>query len=66
MPHYEINIAKGGQHFFATHERSIGTRSKAKLIYDQLRAAFPEEAGYSIEISYWEEVGKTLDPEKLI
>jgi hypothetical protein len=64
--YYEINIAKEGNHFFATAERSISTRSKAKLVYDLLKAAFPEEAGYSIKVSRWNQVGEEIDPAKLI
>jgi len=66
MPHYEINVAKEGHHFFATHERSISTRSKAKLVYDKLVEAFPKNEGYDISITYWETVGETIQPKKLI
>ena len=63
--HYEINVSKNGAHYFATAERSITTSKKAKEVYDQLRAAFLEESGYSITISRWQTVGEQLDPKKL-
>ena len=63
---YEINIAKEGQHFFATADRSLSSRAKTKLVYDLLKTAFPEEAGYSITISYSSHVREEIDPAKLI
>jgi hypothetical protein len=66
MAYYEINIAKEGHHLFATADRSLSSRSKTKLVYDRLKAAFPEEEGYSITISYWSHVGEDVDPLKLI
>lgn len=66
MPHYEINVAKDGKHLFATHERSLTTAKATREVYDKLVEAFPKNDGYSVEISYWETVGKTIQPNKLI
>ena len=65
MPHYEINVAKDGKHFFATHERSLTTDFRTKEVYDKLVEAFPKNEGYEISITYWETVGKTVEPKKL-
>ena len=49
--YYEINVAKNGKHFFATSERSITNEGKLKEVYKELKRAFPEEQGYSINVS---------------
>ena len=51
--HYEINVSKAGQHYFATAERSIATCYKAKQLYLKLKAAFPEDQGYRINVRMW-------------
>jgi len=65
MPHYEINVAKDGQHLFATHERSLNTAHRTKEVYDKLVEAFPKNEGYEISISYWESRGKDISPKSL-
>lgn len=62
MSHYEINVALDGKHLFATHERSLTTAKVAKEVYDKLVEAFPKNEGYSVEISYWETVGRGVNP----
>ena len=47
---YEINVSKKGEHYFATHERSIGTIAKAVEIRDILKKAMPEEEGFIFTI----------------
>jgi hypothetical protein len=63
--YYEINIAKNGVHFFATAERSLTSKSIAKLAYEKLKIAFPESEGYKITISHWKSVGTDIKPEEL-
>lgn len=49
---YEINIAKDGVHYFATHERSIGyDKKKLDELYKKFLTIFPESEGYEISIS---------------
>ena len=62
---YEINVAKDGKHVFATHERSLSTLNQAAEVLKRLEIAFPETEGYSITVSRWEKVGRTVDMEEL-
>lgn len=48
--YYEINVSLNGQHFFATHERSLRTLSKTETVYRELKKAFPESKGYSVTV----------------
>jgi hypothetical protein len=57
---YEINIAKNGQHYFATHERSISTIEKATEIHEKLSKVFPESEGYKLSLTKWEKIGKEI------
>jgi hypothetical protein len=58
--YYEINVAKNGQHYFATSERSISTKEKAKELFDKLSESFPESDGYNITVSRWEHRGENI------
>lgn len=58
--YFEINVAKNGQHYFATSERSISTVEKAKEIHKKLSESFPESDGYHITVSKWEKRGETI------
>jgi hypothetical protein len=68
MPYYEINVAKDGNHHFATAERSLTDEVKAKSMYSQFCKLFPESEGYTITVCYRENVGRYLkwpfDPEQ--
>lgn len=49
---YEINVAKDGIHYFATHERSIGhDKKKLEELYKKFLEMFPESEGYQININ---------------
>ena len=58
--YYEINVSLGGRHFFATAERSVTTESKARAVFDELKARFPEAQGYKVTVSYNELTGRQL------
>lgn len=60
---YEINVAKDGRHFFATHERSL-TYYNVKKAYTVLKEKFPESEGYSVSVTEWTNTGKSLDMDK--
>jgi len=49
---YEINVAKDGKHYFATHERSLTGTKEAENALKDFQKRFPEEEGFSITISY--------------
>lgn len=57
---YEINVSKDGQHYFATHKRSISSIKKAREIRDKLMIAMPEKEGYRYDITKWSTVGETI------
>lgn len=49
---YEINVAKDGKHYFATHERSLTGQSEAEAAFKDFQKRFPESEGFSLTISY--------------
>lgn len=58
--YYEINVAKNGEHFFATAERSITNESKAAEMTVEFMKKFPIEQGYEISVTMWQHMGKRL------
>lgn len=59
--HYEICVSQNGQHFFATHERSLTTAFEASKVYKVLKDKFPKEDGYEISVTRWEKRGSKVD-----
>lgn len=51
MTTFEINVARNGKHFFATHERSLRTLSDAENVYEELCKRFPEDEGFLVTVS---------------
>jgi len=49
---YEINVAKDGKHYFATHERSFTETKSAEKALKDFQKRFPTEEGFVISISY--------------
>lgn len=62
---YEINVSLHGQHFFATHERSIVSTHKLKEVYGVFKEKFPESEGYEISVTYWTKCGEEINMENL-
>ena len=62
---YEINVSLNGQHFFATHERSIVSERKLKKIYGVFKEKFPESEGYEISVTYWMKSGREINMKEL-
>ena len=62
---YEINVSLNGEHFFATHERSIVSERKLKEVYKVLKEKFPKEDGYELSVTYWVKNGKEINMENL-
>lgn len=62
--HYEINVSLNGKHFFATAERSISGEWKLKEVYKILKEKFPENEGYKIDVTRWENRGTPINMEK--
>ena len=60
---YEINVSLNGQHFFATHERSIVSEKKLKEVYKVFKEKFPKSDGYELSVTYWTRNGKEIDME---
>ena len=58
--HYEINVSLNKKHFFGTHERSIRSESKLKLIVDLFKQKFPESEGYEVSATYHEEISRGI------
>lgn len=49
---FEINVAKNGKHYFATHERSLTGHSEAEAALKDFKNRFPESEGFDVTISY--------------
>lgn len=65
MDGYEINVAKNGRHFFATHRRSIQTTEACDEIVKIFKVKFPESEGYKITATSWIERGTIIYSESL-
>lgn len=59
--YYEINVSLNGRHFFATAERSIKDSDKMQDVYKVFMEKFPEDEGYRITVTKWENHGKYID-----
>jgi hypothetical protein len=51
LTHFEINVAKDGEHFFATREASLPTREKTEAVLKEIRRAFPASGGFEISVT---------------
>ena len=49
---YEINVAKNGKHYFATHERSLTETKEAENALKDFKNRFPEAEGFLVTITY--------------
>jgi hypothetical protein len=52
MRYFEINVSLNGNHYFATSERSITSRSKAREVVLDILKRFPKSDGYDVFVSY--------------
>jgi hypothetical protein len=59
--YYEVNVAKNGQHFFATAKRSCVTMHEFKPVLTEIVARFPESEGFSVTATYYEEIGHGIN-----
>jgi hypothetical protein len=48
--HYEINVVFHSRHLFATHPRSITTRSDLEKVEQIFRKKFPSDEGFEISV----------------
>lgn len=62
--HYEINVSKNGQHYFATAARSITVEWEAKRLYSDFLVLFPTDKGFEITVTEWNTIGKPAKFEK--
>lgn len=62
--HFEINVALNGSHLFATAPRSCVSERKARTVYAEIRARFPESEGYSVSVTYWEGYSQSFERKK--
>lgn len=63
--YYEINIAKGNGHFFATAERSIQDEATLRKVYTELRTRFPTSEGWRFSVSRWSNNGYQFSDEEV-
>jgi len=56
---YEINVAKDGKHYFATHERSLTDREPAAIAFKDFQKRFPIKQGFSVTITYNQTIGNS-------
>ena len=61
VSYYRINVAKDGVYLFATEQRQLTSRLRAKEVFDILKEKFPESEGYKVTCTHWEGVGREVD-----
>lgn len=59
--YYEINIALYGQHFFATHERSIKNYVELCRVFSKLKESFKKSDGFEITITKYIKSGEQIN-----
>ena len=64
--HYEINVARYKNHFFATHDRSIKDLGHLLIVLAAIVKAFPKSEGYSVSVSEYRNEGRSLDIDALL
>lgn len=55
MKYYEINVALGSSHLFATHARSIRSREELEKVFRVFVEKFPAAEGYEFHITKWDQ-----------
>ncbi len=63
--HYEINVSLNGQHFFATHARSLTRSSQMVRVYETFLEKFPKSQGFEVEVTRWDCTGTTVTPKEI-
>lgn len=63
MAYYEITISLGGQHYFATAERSITSGFHFEAMVRDFKKRYPESEGFKVTAVYWEKIGRTMNTE---
>ncbi len=58
--HYEINVSRFGQHFFATAPRSLDTLEDACRMFELFKDKFPLGDGFALRLTSWEQHGTEL------
>lgn len=58
---FEINVSLNGEHYFATHTRSINSEQKGKKLVSELKTIYPESKGYKISLSYVQTTSQKVD-----
>ena len=58
--YYEINVARGGNHYFATAPRSITSHEQAHRMYNDLVIRFPVNEGFRVTVTKWENIGTNM------
>jgi hypothetical protein len=60
---WEINVSRDGQHFFATHPRSITNEQKCISILVSFLLCFDPAEGYKIKVTRWDDIGLDVTDE---
>lgn len=60
VTHYEVNVSRNGQHFFATAPRSLLTRQQALDAVNAFMERFPAEDGYKVTCYGKAETGREM------
>jgi len=58
--YYEINVARNGEHLFATAKRSLESRDKAWSLFHELAMKFPRATGHVVSVTRWSETGEPI------
>jgi len=58
--YYEINVARNGEHLFATAKRSLESKDKAWSLFHELAMKFPHTTGHVVSMTRWYETGEPM------
>lgn len=58
--HYEINVSKNGQHYFATAPRSLTEGVVAHDMAAEFLVRFPKSEGFVVTMTRWETKGTPI------
>lgn len=57
---YEVNVSLHGKHLFTTDKHSITDLKNAVDIVALIKEKFPEEEGYEVRVTEWQQTGTML------
>jgi hypothetical protein len=57
-----MNVAKDGRHFCRI-DLGTGLRNHVVILFKDIRARFPASEGFECTLTYWDCVGRSINPD---